>query len=1562
MASLFLSARTVRLVWMALVTCLVLALLGLVGVSSALASGVAASSEAPGVREALSRQLQAPGPSLVAKGGSGGLSGAPAPAGNLVPGLSTAYSNTWSVPREPLVTRIYNTPVNYKGPDGQWHAIDNTLVASPLGGYENSANGFSLRLPESLTAAVSVAYQGQTVSFTLNGAAASLPSVSGATASYAGVLPSTDLAYVSESTGVREIATLRDASAPSRLQYTLTLPAGLSPREQPDGSIALVDGQGAGWFTIPAPVAYRASAGPGGGRALPMTVAQSGSGWLVTVDTGEGWLREELAGGPVAIDPTVTVSASQACTLNAESPKVSSCSATTLQEGYDATHQQHHGLLEFNLASLPSNALVLNAKLGLYVEAKSTSNAKAVGVYRATKPWTTGATWETYDGTHAWSTAGGDYANPEKRSDVSVNPSVGGSTGWYYWYPTRMVQEWVNTQNAPEPEEEKEKVAQGYANEGLIVKDQKESETQNLLTIASPTASANKPFIEVVYTHRGVGSEPQYTQLSTPLTDKLSLNVNAASGNVMLANQDLHIAGINGVDYTSARSWNSQDLGEHDLARWRESMFVEATEYANGDVRVGNGTGALFLFQKQANGSFITPPGAKAKLCSSATEEPICPKPFPSGVRWRLVYEDPEEHYVDFNSFGWALHFGDKYEPKLSAGYTEGKNAITSWTDTRGRKINYEVLPTSFYSEIKDEAGARHTNYAYETVEGINQLASYTDANGKTTKYHYKSDNVTEITDPKGNVTKLAYDEKHRVTEVIRSKVGEQTPTIKFEYKEVGEAPSPCTAKQRATIVKDADWAAAKAHETLYCSNVLDEVEKTVDASGNESTANYNPFGEQTSTTAAAPGSGEEGGVASSVYGTAGVNLECVIGGIASAVESCPARPDAKALVTSYSYKDEKFKFSATQGENPQEHSTSACYAHGEQKGAGCAEAAKEEPGGALQSKTDALSEQNKLSFTYNSNGTIKTSTDADGHTTEYAYDEKGNLKEIKPPTPLAATTIKVDALSRPEVITDGAGHKATVSYDKLDRTTKIAYTGTGTAKTVTFEYDADGNITKREDSTGTVKYTVDALNRLTKEELPGSLTHSYEFDPASNMTSYTDGGGTTTYKYNGLNELEAMIEPTSLGTDSFKYNNDHALNEITYPSGAKDVYALEAATGRPEKITAEKTTGTAVPTLTYAYTNGANNTTEIRTQTESPSGAATTYKYNNLEQLVEAVTSKPNETRYAYKLDGAGNRIKQEVNLTGTTEGTKTYYDYNAGNQLECRLTIEHACTKENSTERSAYTYDGAGEQTAITPKGDTTGTTFAYNAASELSTLTPSGESAFSLSYGGTGQGDLITKGSSTSIENSLLGITRETNGSGAWCFERTPNGLLIDIRTPTANYNPLYDAQGNIIALVSSTAKVERTFHYGPYGENVKSEGTQTIPFVFGYKGGYRMPGGNKGETTVANGLYHYGQRYYDPTTGRWTQLEPQGEGYDFAGADPVNLSDPSGQRPQGRKAVPTMCEWAYGPWASNHSGRIVYEVELACQEEEGQYTRREELEKWGGVEEGFTSARGQSFITR
>jgi RHS repeat-associated protein len=1491
---------------------------GLLWSSSALAAGAtsAGSLESAGVREALSHEVQGSGPAVVAQGGSGSTGDASAPAGELVSSLSTAFSDTWRAPHRPLVTRIFSAPVNYKRSDGSWHAIDSTLVASPLGGYENAANSFSLRLPESLSSSVSLTYQGSTVSFALEGASAALPAISGDTASYPEALASTDLSYVSEPGGVQEVVTLKNGEAPSQLRYSLSLPAGMTPRSQADGSIALVDSSGDVVFTIPAATAYRPSAGAGSGRVLASTVAASGSGWTITVNTGEGWLREELAAGAVAVDPTVFVSASQACSLAAESPTTSKCSSSELRVGYDSTHQENHALLEFNLSELPLAATVLEAKLGLYVTAHSTSAAKAVGVYRAEKPWTTSATWNTYDGTHSWSTAGGDYSNPASESDASVNPSVGASTGWYYWYPTKMLQEWVDTSKAPAYEGK----AQGYANEGLIVKDQTDNVTANMLTIDSPSASSDQPYLEVDYQARGVGSEPQYTILSTPLTDTATLGVNVASGDVLLQSTQLQMGTVAGFGFTSSRTWNGLNGEQLDYGHWEDSNDVSIGENPDGSIDYISPSGAWFEFIKEASGKYITPAGIKATMCGAGSPKNPCPETLPSGVTHELIFNE-NAGQISFNAYGVGTQ-EDHYGHKLTVEFPSEHSVL--YTDPQSHKVEQLGEGANGYiSEIKDLGGARNVKFSYKNFsEGEPELQTYTDANGKTTSYEYSNYTITKITDPDGNVTLLHYDSKRRVTEIIRTTNSEHTtgPTTKFKYYEPGEAPSPCTSNQRGTVVKDPDWSTAKAHEILYCANVLDQVEKTVAFNGEEkleSSASYDPLGNQTSLTAATSGSSEKGGVTSLDYDKYGINLECAVQGTTSSESKCPERPQKSELLTSLSYTDKENATSPTNVENPENNSTSYCYNLGTER-TGCPSSAGG-PAGSLAKEIDPLSKQNELKFEYVKEGvaerSIKSSTDADGHTTTYEYDEKGNLKTIIPPSGsgLYKTTITVDSDSRPHVITHclnescSSSDVETITYDKLGRITEAIYTGPGATKTFKYVYNGDGDLEELSDPAGNTTDKYDALNRLTEEVQGNGPSSSYGYDEASNLTSFYDGGGTTVYLYNGLNQLEAMHEPggSCSGTPSkcthFAYENG-TLDKITYSSGATVNYTLEAATTRPTAITVKNPSGETLLTNTYSYEHETADTTLINQDkyTQGTTSNTTTYGYDALERLLRATTEGTNPSHYEYELDGAGNRMWQQVNPTGTTGGTETFYDYNSGNELECRMKAKEGCSKSSSSELAGYSYDGAGSETAITGYNETGNTSFSYNNLQQLKDITPPSTGEQALTYLTGGQSNLITVGS-VDIQNTKLGLVGQINGAGSSEYARTPEGLLIDERLPSgSDYNPIYDANGDIVGLLNSSGALVQTLRYGPYGENTNaglSLAYNTTDDPFQFQGGYHLPEVEE----KADNLYHYGARYYDPKIGRWTQQDPlnqigsptQGDAYGFASDDPINGADPSGQ---------------------------------------------------------------------
>ncbi len=632
----------------------------------------------------------------------------------------------------------------------------------------------------------------------------------------------------------------------------------------------------------------------------------------------------------------------------------------------------------------------------------------------------------------------------------------------------------------------------------------------------------------------------------------------------------------------------------------------------------------------------------------------------------------------------------------------------------------------------------------------------------------------------------------------------------------------------------------------------------------------------------------------------------------------CPSGALEAGFANGYKYKDKTFPFQASEAVSARQKATSLCYWGGE-KACAVPEGEKGEPG-ALKQVTDALTSHNTLDYSYNKEGTLSSGTDPVGNKTTYEYDSSGNLKAVIAPTGSGRgkETIEVDADSRPHIVTQcllesggtcKSSETATLSYNKDDKVIEAVDTGPSVTKTFKYTYDADGNLEKRVDPSGTTNFIYDHLNRLTEEALPGSATNAYAYDAASNLLSFTNSGGTTQYFYTGLNEVEAMYESEgNCGEKPAKctraaYNNDGALTKITYPSGATLNYGVNPIAGRPNTITAKNPKGETLLSHTYTYKEGIYDTPLIQKDVYSQGTTENTteYVYDNLDRLEKATTTGTSPSYYRYTLDGAGNRTKQLVNPAGTGElppegAVTSYFDYNTGNQLECRMKTEAACSKVATTEISQYTYNGSGAETAITGFSEAASTGFSYNNLNQLSGLTPPSTSEESVSYFGSGQANLTGLGT-IALQNSALGLSKQVNEAGTSYYSRTPGGLLVDERLPGGtNYNPIFDAQGDVIGLLNSSGALVQTVRYGPYGENTNSSGSTGYtptndPFLF--QGGYHLAGGDAGLGNVPNNVYHFGARYYDPTTGRWTQEDPRGGGYTFAGDDPVNDVDLTGE---------------------------------------------------------------------
>jgi len=125
----------------------------------------------------------------------------------------------------------------------------------------------------------------------------------------------------------------------------------------------------------------------------------------------------------------------------------------------------------------------------------------------------------------------------------------------------------------------------------------------------------------------------------------------------------------------------------------------------------------------------------------------------------------------------------------------------------------------------------------------------------------------------------------------------------------------------------------------------------------------------------------------------------------------------------------------------------------------------------------------------------------------------------------------------------------------------------------------------------------------------------------------------------------------------------------------------------------------------------------------------------------------------------------------------------------------------------------------------------------------------------------------------------------------YTRTNAGQLLDERTTTGAYYYLMDDLGSVANVVDSTSTVKNSYRYDPFGTSTSKTEAVSNPWQFA-----------SGYLDANTGLYKFGERYYDPQVGRWTQKDPVGGSlgsvnstnpYVYADNLPNMLVDPTGR---------------------------------------------------------------------
>jgi RHS repeat-associated protein len=364
-----------------------------------------------------------------------------------------------------------------------------------------------------------------------------------------------------------------------------------------------------------------------------------------------------------------------------------------------------------------------------------------------------------------------------------------------------------------------------------------------------------------------------------------------------------------------------------------------------------------------------------------------------------------------------------------------------------------------------------------------------------------------------------------------------------------------------------------------------------------------------------------------------------------------------------------------------------------------------------LTEATNSRSE--KTGYAYDLNGNMLSQKDGAGKVTSYEYNAANKLiRKINDGGKVGAAgnyTYLNEKVESYTYYTDGSLKSKT---DRNGRTTDYTYdihgrllTQTIGVKSISYTYDENGNQLTMTDSTGVTVRTYDELDRVLAKTVPNFGTTNFSYDivtgvqPGFVKETTSDFKGNITEKVmdkvGRLKYVTTSGQPTEYG-----YYDDGSRHFVLYPNGAREEYTYDADK-LVKMLVNTSTSGAAIDSYSYTYDSAHNQTSKTDAK------GTTFYTYDSLNRLDSVTEPDGKNTSYIY--DKAGNRQSESITINGST--TVTVYAYDEQNRLKSTQEQSNGLSKITS-----YEYDPNGNMVSkaqSTIKPSVTGSLAGFNMA---------------------------------------------------------------------------------------------------------------------------------------------------------------------------------------------------------------------------------------------------------